>query len=320
MSQKLKHGIELLQQHYEKRLGDITVKQYQNRQGYKELIIFKSTAVKPGNEARILSHGKSTKHVIVLIHGLSDSPHYVSAIGKRFYQEGFNVIIPLLPAHGLKEPGLKMEDYELNKKWKAEVDTDVNAAKYFGDVISMGGFSTGGALSVNKLLRNPRTIKGALYLFSVALDLGLFIHGSSRMPFAQTIARYTDGDNYPGIGTNPYRYPNISTLSGIKLIEIVNELWSLVEGKKIPNPIFIAHSVHDARVDFNGIRTFLTQHVVKGRCLLISENVAHSELVLKNDIKLDLNQKHGVRKPPTPNPKFDWMMDNAIRFFKEEIK
>ena len=157
-------------------------------------------------------------------------------------------------------------------------------------------------------------------MFSAALDLGLFIHGSSRIPFAQTIARYTDGDQYPGIGSNPFRYPNISTLSGIKLIEVVNEIWTMVEGKKISNPVFFAHTVHDTRVDFNGIQTFLTQHVQKGRCLLISENIVHSELVLKDSIKLDLSQKLGMRVAPKPNPKFDWMMDNAVRFFQEEIK
>jgi len=243
----------------------------------------------------------------------------VSDIGKVFYKAGFNVIMPLLPGHGLKNPEDKMEDYDLNNKWKNEVDVNVNVAKFFGEMISMGGFSTGAALTVNKVLRNPRTIKGALFLFSAALDLGLFIHGSSRIPFAQTIARYTDGDQHKGIGSNPYRYPTISTLSGIKLIEIVNELWALVANKKISNPMFIAHSVHDARVDFTGIRTFLTNHVHKGRCLLISENVQHAELVLKNEIKLDLGQKLGVRVPPTPNPKFDWMMDNAIRFFKDDL-
>ena len=39
--------------------------------------------------------------MIVLIHGITDSPYYMEAIGKQFYAKGYNVVLPLLPAHGL---------------------------------------------------------------------------------------------------------------------------------------------------------------------------------------------------------------------------
>ena len=319
MSKAIKEGIALLKEHYEKRLYNVQIRILKEKKGYKELIKFHSPMLKKGNAPRILSHEKKTKHVVVLTHGFTDSPYYVEAIGRRFYDEGCNVILPLLPGHGLNDPTERMEDLELNQKWKEEIDATVNAAKLLGDTISLGGFSTGAALSVNKVLRNPRTIKGGLFLYSAALDLGYFARGSTYIPFAKTIARYTDGKCLP-YGTNPYRYPYLTNLAGMSVVEIVDETWKLLEGgKKVPNPVFFGHSYHDARVSLEGIKNFMTNHVQKGMTLILSEEIGHSQLVLEKPIELDLTQKHGIRKTPLPNPKFDWMMKNAIFFFKEEV-
>ena len=118
------------------------------------------------------------------------------------YHAGCNVILTLLPGHGLKDAGDKMKQEHLKKKWKHELDTAVKVAKSFGKRISLGGFSTGACLSLNKALRNPKMISGGLFLFSAALDLGYVAHGSNYMPFAHTIARYTD-EEFHSIGTNP---------------------------------------------------------------------------------------------------------------------
>jgi esterase/lipase len=41
----------------------------------------------------------------VLIHGLTDSPYFMTAIGEYFFGNlGYNVYLPLLQCHGLKEP------------------------------------------------------------------------------------------------------------------------------------------------------------------------------------------------------------------------
>ena len=318
MSKAIKEGTALLKEHYEKRLYNVQIRISNDKKGCKELIKFHSPMLKKGNAPRIFSHEKKTKHVIVLTHGFTDSPYYVEAIGKRFYNEGCNVILPLLPGHGLNDPTERMEDLELSKKWQEEIDATVNAAKLLGETISLGGFSTGAALSVNKVLRNPRTIKGGLFLFSTALDLGYFAHGSTYIPFAKTIARYTDGKCLP-YGTNPYRYPFLTNLAGMSVVEIVDSTWKLLENKKIPNPVFIGHSYHDVRVNLEGIKTFMTNHVQKGATFILSQEIGHSQLVLEEPIELDLSQKHGIRKTPLPNPKFDWMMKNAIFFFKEEV-
>lgn len=63
----------------------------------------------------------------------------------------------------------------------------------------------------------------------------------------------------------------------------------------------------------------MEKNVEKGLAFIISENVAHSELVLAEDIVLDESQRGGPKDPPKANPKFKWMMDDAIRFFRKQV-
>ncbi len=318
MTNKISAEVQVLVNHYQKRFQPVNLKVTENANNITETIHFRSPMIKAGNHPRIFSHGKLTNDVIILTHGLSDSPHYVKAIGEAFYQAGCNVILTLLPGHGLKEADGKMEQEYLKKMWKHELDTAVKVGKSFGKIISLGGFSTGACLALNKALRNPKTISGGLFLFSAALDLGYVAHGSNYMPFAHTIARYTD-EKFKSIGTNPYRYPYINNAAGVEVVRLVDETWALLGDKKIKQPVFIAHSVHDARVHFTGIQNFITNNCNKAFTFLISENIAHSQLVLKKDITLDLSKEYGVRVSSGPNPKFNWMMENALRFFKDEV-
>src|SRR5262249_20793557 len=158
-----------------------------------------------------------TADAIVLIHGLSDSPFYMDAIGRAFYAAGCTVILPLLPAHGLKDPDHAMEDGDLAEKWKLMTDQAVAVAHQLGDRVSVGGFSTGGALSVNIALRHPEQIDGGIFLFSAALNVGEMNQLAGRsLLIAPALARREDGD-YRGDGPNPYKYPVFTLFGGLQL-------------------------------------------------------------------------------------------------------
>jgi len=280
MLKKSSPEIVSLVEHYKKRLGKINLSFSEQKSGTEQTIDFLSPALKKGNHPRIFYHGKTTPDVIILTHGLSDSPYYVKDIGRKFFKAGCNVILILLPGHGLVKIGVKMEEEKLKRKWSKELDMAVSVSKTLGKRISLGGFSTGACLSLNKALRDPKLISGGLFFFSAALDLGYMAHGSNYFPFAHTIARYTDGE-LKSIGSNPYRYPYINNAAGLEVVRLIDETWKRLTDKKIDQPVFIAHSVHDTRVSFGGIQTFMSTHVQRGFTFLISENIAHSQLVLK---------------------------------------
>ncbi len=321
-------GIESFEQHYKKQFKKAGgSKNSGDERPYKDgkEYLVTSEILRKNNYPSVLHHGRKVKDCIVLTHGLTDSPYYMRAIGERFFAEGFNVIFPLLPAHGLKDPGKAMKRKDLDKMWRDELDVMVKIAEKFGGRISLGGFSTGGALSYNKILRdirgNKKKINGCLFLFSAALELG-FIDELADLPFTgvlQSLVGFFSGE-YRGEGPNPYKYPTMSRIAGLELGQIIEENEDLEAGVKIPQPVFAAHSIHDTTVRIEGILDLMRKHVRTGQTFIISQNVKHEEVVLAENIKFNLKDQQTKPRQPTANPMFDWMINDAIRFFKKYSK
>ena len=308
-------AIETFQAHYADRLGGI---QHETRplEGVEAYHFFdNSEKLRPGNGPRILYHGQATAHVIVLTHGLSDSPYYLFAIAQRLYAEGANIVMPLLPAHGLIDPDKAMEDKTLDQKWRACIDNGVETAQLIGGKISVGGFSTGGALSLNKILRNPELIDGGLFLFSAALSVGDLNESAGRLGFIQSFTKFFDGQ-LPGIGQDPYKYPRLPNFAGLELIQIINENNSKLRNHKISQPVIALHSINDETAFAKGITDFIESHVEKGTAIFIAQDVAHSELPLDKAVDLDMSIELGPVDPPMANPQFEFMMNGTILFLK----
>jgi len=170
---------------------------------YERFPYFSPDAVRDGCHPRIMEHDAPTK-AIVLVHGLTDSPHFMTAIGDYFFNLlGYNVYLPLLHFHGLKEPE-GMEGVSL-KEWKSNVNFAVETAASKVNNVSIGGLSTGGTLSFYTAVNNSN-ISGALYLFSAALDLaGGFVGDIKEFLLRTPLVELLD-KNKPLIGANPYRY------------------------------------------------------------------------------------------------------------------
>ncbi|MDX2447728.1 MAG: hypothetical protein QNK29_11105, partial [Desulfobacterales bacterium] len=108
-----------------------------------EFPCFSGQALRPGCQPRKLLQNKPTEKAIVLVHGLTDSPFYMKAIGEYFYRSlGYNVYMPLLQCHGLKHPEGMMGVSLL--QWKKNLRFAIRAAAENADRVSIGGLSTGG--------------------------------------------------------------------------------------------------------------------------------------------------------------------------------
>ena len=318
MSNALKDIIPTWVKHHKKRWGDCQFDILYGHGGVTHQAVLKSELLKKGNHPRIFFHGEQTKDAIVLTHGLSDSPWYVEAIARRFYDEGLNVILPLLPGHGLLDPDTAMEDEMLDTKWREEIDTAVELAVKLGNRISLGGFSTGGALSCNKALRNPEAIKGGLFLYAGALSIGAFNDRLAGIGIVQKMVRQQDG-KIVGVGQDPYKYPIFPKFGGTELAQIITQNQRLSEGKRITQPVFAAHSLHDETADLNGILEFLKNNVERGEAFLISQNVRHAETPLAVDVPLDFSQELAPEYEPKANPQFEEMMQASLVFYRKHI-
>jgi len=300
--------------HYKKRLTGtklIENRPFENCQSF----IVASTDVKAGCEPRLYLHASPKDQVIILSHGLSDSPYYMTAIAQCFFEAGANVIIPLLPAHGLKEPDKAMEDFKMDMKWRMEIDAMVALAHELGTVVSMGGFSAGGALSYNKILRDEGLINGALFLFASAIDVPL-ANEAARIKFLGGLVKLVDGE-IVGYGRNPYKYPKFPQYGAFELGEIINENNRLSDDRVISQPVFIAHSIHDKAAKLSAVVDLLEEHVKVGVLYAISQKLLHGDLPLKDDIPADPNYTEGTIG--IANPEFDLMMEACMGFYKKYV-
>lgn len=260
---------------------------------YSRFSYFSPENIREGCHPSIKEHPQAAQKAIVLVHGLSDSPYYMTAIGEYFYNHlGYNVYIPLLHCHGLKKPK-GMEDVEL-EEWKANVSYAISTAASKSNEISIGGLSTGGALSFYMAANKPR-INGALYLFSAALDLagGRFgLIGDLKERLLRTFLADLFDSNKPLIGENPYRYSHVDIDGAVELARLIKENDIIIdefsESYPFSKKVFAAHSEYDKTAEISGIeeleKVSIPEHFTFYR-IAKDKEVKHASVVLKDPVE-----------------------------------
>src|SRR2546429_6635736 len=59
--------------------------------------------VNPLCHTRLYTHGRRTERALVLLHGFTNCPQQFDALGRRFFDRGWNVLIPRYPRHGYSD-------------------------------------------------------------------------------------------------------------------------------------------------------------------------------------------------------------------------
>jgi pimeloyl-ACP methyl ester carboxylesterase len=97
--------------------------------------------------SRLLTHGGQTEHAMVLLHGFTNCPEQFGQLGERFFELGYNVLIPRLPYHGYVD---QMTD-DLQKLTLQDTiaygDAAVDIAAGLGHRVSVMGLSAGGVVA-----------------------------------------------------------------------------------------------------------------------------------------------------------------------------
>lgn len=290
---------------------------------YDRFPYFSSAVIRPGCYPIIREKAEHEK-AVVLVHGLTDSPFYMSAIADYFFTElQHNVYLPLLQGHGLLMPD-GMEGVSL-QAWKQNVKFAIDTAAASAGQVSVGGLSTGGALGCHMAATEPE-VTGALYLFSAALDLaGRARTGDIKEYLLRTpIADWLDG-NGSLIGDNPYRYARIDKDGARELSRLIKEIDALIKGyglqNRFPEPTFAAHSESDTTADIKGIEALqAVSDPEKFSLFRIPSwlNVAHASVVLRAPVEASAKQAKAapdrVAVLEKANPVFDEMMQAIADF------
>lgn len=294
---------------------------------YEKFDYFSHEIIRENCHPRIMEH-KETDKAIVLVHGLTDSPYYMTAIADHFFHNlSYNVYLPLLHCHGLQKP-LGMKGVEL-EEWKKNVQFGIETAAKKTNNISIGGLSTGGTLSFYMACKNEK-ITGHLYLFSAALDLAggpLGLFGEIAERFLRTkLIKWLDkiDDKKPLIGDNPYRYSRIDKGGAKELAELIKKTDDLLDEYDMKDPfpkhIFAAHSEFDHTADIQGI--FNLQKITPSDRFTFYRipkegKVSHASVVLKENVEVNDALKGKVILEKA-NPEFTDMMEAITNFQKAE--
>lgn len=266
-------------------------------------------------------HAGKTGKAIVLVHGLTDSPFYMLAIARYFFENlGYDVYLPLLHSHGLKDPegmaGVSLEH------WKHNVHFALRTAAEGADRVSVGGFSTGGALSYYFGCTDP-LVTGDIYLFSAAFGIyggGYGIFGGMpefllRMPVIRFLIQKQPLRDLVGI--HPYRYDHVPLKSAGELVRLISENNKLLQLPDMAvKRIFAAWSEYDRVIDVNRLKR-ISQLSADNRFVSFvipkDARLGHASVVLKEHVYA-INCRPGDVALEVANPHFAEMMAAIARF------
>ncbi len=278
----------------------------------------------PGNWPKIFHHRRATGRVLVLIHGLNDSPGYLEEIALRFAAREVNVVLPLLPGHGRRQPVREMRraDY---RAWRSTVDRTVEIAATLGTELSIGGLSTGGALAIDKCLRDRSAVTGKVLLFAAALGLSLFQRLVLSNPLLPRLGdAWSQRGGNTGNGGNPIKYSRRFFTAARQVHLLIQDIrrradtpidGDLLSMLGLSGRVFVAHSEADRTIYVDAVKA-LVDTGDPGQHHLVPEalSVVHAELVLARAMAYRKRWPHEP-DPPRANPEFETMIDKALAFF-----
>lgn len=103
--------------------------------------------VNPLCHTRLYTHGERTDRSLVLLHGFTNCPQQFDTLGRRFFDQGWNVVIPRYPRHGYTDR-LNTSIAELRADHLVAVANraaDVGAG--LGERLTVAGLSLGAILA-----------------------------------------------------------------------------------------------------------------------------------------------------------------------------
>ena len=106
-----------------------------------------SPAVSPDGRLIFMGQGEKTARVIVFFHGFTNSPRQFKSLGDEFHKRGYNVLIPRIPHHGLKDRMGADLIHLTAEELKETCDEAVDIARGLGDHITVAGLSMGGVMA-----------------------------------------------------------------------------------------------------------------------------------------------------------------------------
>ncbi|MEJ2333565.1 MAG: alpha/beta hydrolase [Desulfobulbaceae bacterium] len=222
---------------------------------------------------------------VLLLHGMSDSPYSLRALGETLNQRGYMVIGLRLPGHGTAPSGLRAISWQ---DMSAAVRLAIKhlSAKVGAKPIHMIGYSTGAPLALDFVLNvidgNGSPMPASLVLISPAIG----IHPAAGLAgFRNWLG------HLPGLGSlawlsvmlefDPYKYNSFATNAGSQVHRLTRSVSNRLAAKarsgpiKAFPPILVFKSQVDATVSTDAVVDSLLVRLASGSHELVTFDINH---------------------------------------------
>ncbi|MEI6280359.1 MAG: hypothetical protein WCQ16_13410, partial [Verrucomicrobiae bacterium] len=119
--------------------------------------------LRPEGRGRMLTHGRKTGRVIVLLHGLTNCPEQFVPLGKLLFESGANVVIPRARYAGYADRMNDIQGLQSAQDLLDQAAIGLDLAAGLGDRVSVVGLS-GSAVSAAWMAENRAGIESALLI------------------------------------------------------------------------------------------------------------------------------------------------------------
>ncbi len=229
---------------------------------------------------------------VLLLHGMSDSPYVLRALGKKLHEQGYYVVGMRMPGHGTIPSGLR---YISHRDMTAAVRIGMKhlEKQVNGKPVHMIGYSNGATLAIeftlDALEGNGVTVPASLVLISPALG----IHPAAGM------ARFLDSMSFlPGLDSwsyteidaefDPFKYNSFATNAADVVYSLTRSVARRVKqrAKSKPDnvlpPVLVFKSAVDATVSTDAVIDNLLDHLKPERHELVLFDInRHAALTSK---------------------------------------
>ncbi len=206
----------------------------------------------------------------LLLHGMSDSPYSLRALGKTINQHNYWVIGLRLPGHGTAPSGLKYVKWE-DMAAVVRLSMDHLAAKVGQKPIHIVGYSNGAPLAINYSLDaidgKPSRMPTSLILISPAVGVN---------PVAGLAGMKDRLSRIPGLGSlawlsvlpefDPYKYNSFATNAGAQVHRLTRFVVRRIATRAQSGPLnlfpptLVFKSTVDATVSVNAVVDSFLKH------------------------------------------------------------
>ena len=244
------------------------------------------TPLPSGNQHRVTI----AEEAVLLLHGMSDSPYSLRALGETLNQRGYRVVGLRLPGHGTAPSGLKRVTWQ-DMAAAVRLSIEHLASKLGSNPIHIIGYSTGAPLALdftlNALEEEGAPVPASLVLISPAVRvhptgaLAGFKNAMSALPGLGGLSYLSVMDEF-----DPYKYNSFATNAGAQVHQITRNVDRRIQGlsrnpgalDKLP-PILVLKSTVDSTVTTDAVVTNLLMRLPADRNELVLFDINRNAVI-----------------------------------------